>query len=162
MAAPRARTSLPEGASAGAERCSILGTLTIVGDFWTLSVLRCAVYGMRRFGEYERELGIATNVLTDRLGRLVEADVLERVAYQTAPPRHEYLLTEAGRELAPIVLALKGWGDRHLQDDGPWTSVRHRGCEAPVEVAARCRDCGAAPALDDLETVWVRTPPGGP
>lgn len=162
MAAKRATTSLPEGASAGAQRCSVLGALTVLGDFWALGVLRSAVYGLRRFGEFERELGIATNVLTNRLARLVDAGVLERVPYQETPPRYEYRLTDAGRELVPVILALKGWGDRHLQDAGAWTAVRHRGCDTALRVVAECPDCGAAPAIEDTETTWLREAPAGP
>lgn len=135
-----------------------MATLAVVGDFWTLGVLRCAVYGMRRFGEFERELGIATNVLADRLSRLVEVGVLERVPYQTNPLRHEYVLTEAGRELEPVILALKLWGDQHAQPDGAWTAIRHRGCDTPLRFAAHCPDCGSTPGLDDSEIVWLRDP----
>lgn len=136
----------------------MLGALTVVGDFWTLGVLRCVAFGMRRFREFEDELGIATNVLTDRLGRLVDAGVLERVRYQDRPPRHEYVLTEAGRDLSPIIFALKGWGDRHLQPDGPWTEIRHRGCSSPIAVEMRCPDCASTPGFDDLESLWLRMP----
>lgn len=158
MARSTAKTSLPNGASAGAQRCSVLGTLTVVGDFWSLGVLRCAVYGMRRFAEFERELGVATNVLTNRLSNLVEARVLERVEYQTNPSRHEYVLTEAGRELAPVILALKQWGDRHVQSDGAWTEIRHRGCGTPLQVTSYCPACGEPSAPDEAEVAWIREP----
>jgi DNA-binding HxlR family transcriptional regulator len=154
--ASRAIRSMPKKASAGAERCSVLGTLAVVGDFWTLGVLRCAVYGMRRFGEFERELGIATNVLSDRLARLVEAGVLERTRYQQSPPRDEYVLTDVGLELMPVILALKAWGDRHRQEEGPWTAVRHRGCGSALQVVPRCPDCGAVVGIEEIETVPVR------
>jgi len=134
----------------------VLGALTILGDFWVLGVLRSSVYGMRRFGEFEHELGIAPNVLANRLARLVDSGVLERVPYQESPPRYEYTLTPAGRELVPVILALKDWGDRHLQPAGPWTEVRHRGCERPLRVVVRCPDCGTTPALERTETVWLR------
>ncbi len=92
----------------------MLGTLALIGDFWTLGILRCLMIGMHRYGEIQRDLGVATNVLSDRLSRLVDAGILDRVRYQDNPPRHEYRLTSAGEELRPAILALKEWGDRHL------------------------------------------------
>jgi len=154
-----ARTAAATPAAGAAPRCSVLGALAIVGDFWTLGVLRCVVFGMHRFGDFERELGVATNVLTDRLHRLVDAGVLERVPYRSNPPRSEYVLTDAGRELVPVVLALKLWGDRHLQPDGPLTAVHHQGCASPVEVRVVCPDCGATPADGATEVVVLRPPP---
>ncbi len=94
-------------------------TLSVVGDFWTLAVIRSAAFGLRRFGQYQAELGIATNVLTDRLQRLVAHGILNRVLYQERPPRFDYVLSDSGAELVPMVLALKTWGDRHLQAAGP-------------------------------------------
>lgn len=148
--------SLPQKASADAHRCSVLGTLALVGDFWSLGVIRSAVYGHRRFGDFERELGIATNVLTDRLRRLVDAGVFERSEYQSNPPRFEYELTAAGSELAPLIVGLKLWGDRHVQRDGAWTSVRHRGCSASLEVALLCPECGSRPGTDAVEISFLR------
>jgi DNA-binding HxlR family transcriptional regulator len=139
------------------ERCSVMATLGIIGDFWTMGVLRCAAFGVRRFGEFQSELGVATNVLTDRLSRLVGARILERVPYQERPPRHEYALTADGVELAPIIVALKHWGDHHLQTAGPWTSIRHQGCSSSVEVAMVCPDCGTKPSVREIETVILRT-----
>lgn len=147
---------LPESASPGARSCSVLASVAVLGDFWTLGVLRCAAFGARRYGEFHRELGVATNVLADRLSRLVDAGVLARVAYQQRPPRHEYVLTDAGRELVPVLLALKAWGDTHLQPDGPFTAVRHAGCRRPLEVVARCPDCDSAVPADAVETVPLR------
>lgn len=140
----------------------MLAAVTVLGDFWTLGVLRCAVYGLRRYGEFERELGIATNVLADRLARLVNAGVLERHVYQQHPPRHEYVLTQIGRELMPLVLLLKAWGDAHLQPDGPYTTVQHRACRSPLQVVLRCPDCDATVALPDIETVHLRPAPPAP
>lgn len=156
MSRSHLRQTIPDRASAGASRCSVLRTVSIVGDFWTLGILRCAMFGMRRFGQFEGELGVATNVLTDRLARLVEAGLLERTTYRTNPVRFEYSLTPAGRDLVPALLALKTWGDRHLQPDGPWTSLRHRGCQNSLAVQPICPDCGDVLTLDDIETVMVR------
>lgn len=155
MPTPRAM-SVPKPPVPISERCSVMATLALIGDFWTLGVLRCATYGMRRFSDFQSELGIATNVLTDRLARLVEAGILNRVPYQEHPPRHEYSLTEDGLELVPIVVALKTWGDRHLQELGPWSALRHRGCTSPVEVAVVCPDCGKVPSKEDVDVVVLR------
>lgn len=151
-----AAESPPAGDSA--ESCSVLRAAGVLGDFWSIGVLRCAVYGMRRYGEFQRELGVATNVLAARLAQLVEAGVLERVRYQERPPRDEYTLTPAGRELVPLVLALKAWGDRHLQPDGPYTAARHRGCASALQVVARCPDCDATVHPEDVDTVPLRSP----
>lgn len=147
---------LPDAASAGSQRCSVLGALTVVGDFWTLGVVRSVFNGFTRFGEIQRELGIATNVLTDRLNRLVDAGVLERIPYGEQAGRRRYALTASGRDLAPVLLALKSWGDRHLQPDGPWTGWRHAGCTSLVDLEVRCPDCGATPGLGDMELAELR------
>lgn len=156
------RPSLSERSSAGVHACSVMKALSVVGDFWTLGILRCTLFGLRRFGEYEAELGIASNVLANRLAALTEVGLLTRAAYQDNPSRYEYALSESGRELVPALLLLKTWGDRHLQPDGAWTLVRHRGCDGALVVDARCPDCGEAPALEDVETVPLRSLPGRP
>lgn len=145
--------ALPATASPAARSCSVLASIGVVGDFWALAVVRSAAFGARRYGDFLRELGIASNVLADRLARLTDAGVLEQVAYQHRPTRHEYVLTDAGRELVPVLIALKNWGDRHLQPDGPLTRVQHRGCTQAVEVVLQCPDCDQALIPTDLETV---------
>ncbi len=92
--------------------CSVARTLDVVGDKWTLLVLRDAFYGVRRFEDFARDLGIARNVLTDRLGTLVDAGVLERRQYTEHPPRFEYRLTAKGRDLLPVLLTMMRWGDK--------------------------------------------------
>jgi DNA-binding HxlR family transcriptional regulator len=94
-----------------ARECAVLSALAEVGDFWTLAILRCISLGTKRFGGITAELGISTNILTDRLRRLVEAGVLEQRRYQDRPVRHEYVLTPRGEELAPVLIALKVWGE---------------------------------------------------
>src|SRR3954462_3449695 len=93
--------------------CSAARALEIVGERWTLLILRDALLGIRRFDDFQASLGIARNVLADRLGRLVEAGVLERRPYCERPLRHEYRLTAKSRDLWPVVHALVSWGDRH-------------------------------------------------
>src|SRR5262245_2039949 len=99
--------------------CSIARTLEVVGDRWTLLVIRDVVLGIRRFDELVTSLGAASNVLTDRLNRLVAEGILERVRYSERPERFEYQLTGKGRELGVCLVALMQWGDRHISDEPP-------------------------------------------
>jgi DNA-binding HxlR family transcriptional regulator len=125
------------------ETCSIARALALVGDRWSLLVLRDLANGVRRFDELVNHLGIARNVLSARLARLVDASVVERVAYQDngARARHEYRLTSSGRELGVVLLAFLAWGDRHLADaQGPPALIRHADCGAPVRLTLRCDD----------------------
>jgi DNA-binding HxlR family transcriptional regulator len=121
--------------------CSIARTLDIVGDRWTLLVLRDLANGVRRFDDLARHLGVARDVLTRRLNALVERGVVEKVAYRETGvrTRHEYLLTDAGHELRSVLVAFMEWGDRHLSGpEGPPMSVRHEGCGAAVHPQLVC------------------------
>jgi DNA-binding HxlR family transcriptional regulator len=131
--------------------CSIARTLEVVGDRWTLLVVRDVGLGVRRFDELQASLGVATNVLTDRLSRLVAEGVLERVRYNERPERFEYRLTQKGRELSVALLALMQWGDRYLSDKPP-KIARRRSDGAPVSVRIVAND-GIAVAPGDLEVV---------
>src|SRR6266852_4038477 len=95
------------------QTCSIAGALEVVGERWSLLIVRDVLLGLRRFDELQGHLGIARNVLQVRLTRLVDEGVLERRLYQARPPRHEYLLTEKGLDLWPMIVALMKWGDRY-------------------------------------------------
>lgn len=122
--------------------CSVARALEVLGERWTLLIVRDALLGLRRFEDFQSSLGIARNVLSDRLGRLVEAGVLERVPYQQRPARHEYQLTGMGRELAVPVIGLMHWGDKHLAaPGGPPRLTRHRDCGAAVRVELFCPAC---------------------
>jgi DNA-binding HxlR family transcriptional regulator len=125
------------------DTCSIARTLALVGDRWTLLVLRDVANGVARFDELAGHLGIARNVLSGRLARLVEAGLVERTAYREPGERerHQYRLSSAGRELMPVLLAFMAWGDRHLAGpEGPPAVVRHAGCGAPIKVSLTCED----------------------
>jgi DNA-binding HxlR family transcriptional regulator len=123
--------------------CSIARTLEIVGERWTLLIVRDALLGLRRFDDFQVSLGVARNVLADRLRRLVEHGILERVRYQERPERFEYRLTERGRELSIAVLALMHWGDRYLAGPaGPPRLAEHVGCGGGVEERHVCQRCG--------------------
>ena len=101
------------------QNCSIARALEILGERWTLLIIRDAFLGLRRFDQFQESLGIARNVLTDRLNRLVEEGVLERVRYNERPERYEYNLTAKGRELNIALAGLRQWGDKHLSDKPP-------------------------------------------
>lgn len=96
------------------ERCSVARAVSVIGDRWTLLVLRDCFLGLRRFEDFQQRLGIARPVLADRLRKLVEAGVLKKVAYQQAPVRHEYRLTPKGLDLHPVMMTLVHWGDVHM------------------------------------------------
>lgn len=125
--------------------CSIARTLEVVGERWTMLVLRNVFLGLRRFDEIQANLGVARNVLTARLDKLVEHGVLERVPYQERPLRHEYRLTEKGLDLWPVVVSLMQWGDRYAPPgEGPPVVLRHRGCGGALDEHRVCERCGAA------------------
>ena len=98
----------------GQESCSVAKTLEIIGERWTWLIIRDAFHGLTRFIDFEQSLGIARNVLTDRLNRLVEEGIFERVLYQERPARYEYRLTQKGSDLATALTALRQWGDQYL------------------------------------------------
>lgn len=126
------------------QTCSIARALELVGERWSLLILRDVFLGLRRFDELQRDLGVARNVLATRLGKLVEADILERRRYSERPPRDEYLLTERGLDLWPVIVALLQWGDRHSPaPGGPPVVLRHRDCGGEVDSHRRCGKCGA-------------------
>jgi DNA-binding HxlR family transcriptional regulator len=131
--------------------CSIARTLEIVGERWTLLIVRDAFLGLRRFDEFHASLGIARNVLSDRLSRLVEEGILERVRYSERPERYEYRLTRKGRELNVALAALRQWGDRHLSEKPPHV-LRRKSDRKPVVAALVPKGVGAL-RPDDVELV---------
>ena len=106
------------------QNCSIARALEVVGERWTLLIIRDTFLGLSRFDQFQESLGVAPNVLSDRLNRLADEGILERHAYSERPPRSEYRLTKKGRELAVPLLALMQWGDRHLSDKPPRVARR--------------------------------------
>lgn len=121
------------------QNCSIARALELVGERWTLLIVRDAFLGLRRFDEFQDSLGVARNVLAERLNRLVGEGILERNAYSERPPRFEYRLTEKGRDLAIPLLALMQWGDRHLSDKPP-RIARRRSDRSRVKAVLVARD----------------------
>ena len=131
--------------------CSIARALELVGDRWTLLVVRDALRGVRRFEEFRTRLGIAHNVLADRLARLTEAGILERRLYQTRPDRYEYRPTRQGLDLWPVIMSLLLWGDRYAAPQGPPVLVVHRGCGGRLRPGLTCSECGAPLTAYDTE-----------
>jgi DNA-binding HxlR family transcriptional regulator len=141
------------------QTCSVARTLELVGERWTLLIIRDAFLGVRRFGDFAERLGVARNVLQDRLERLVETGILEKVPYQERPLRHEYRLTDMGRDLWPSIVALLQFGDKHLAAEaGPPMLLLHRGCGGELDDRRMCRVCGAEVELQSVEAV---AGPGG-
>jgi DNA-binding HxlR family transcriptional regulator len=134
------------------QACSIAGALELVGERWSLLVLRDIFIGIHRFDELQGGLGIARNVLRDRLNLLVDEGVLEKRRYQERPERFEYHLTEKGRDLWPIIHALMSWGDKHSPPPGgPATVLVHRDCGGAVQADRTCAACGEVLTLDEVK-----------
>jgi DNA-binding HxlR family transcriptional regulator len=139
------------------QACSIARALELIGDRWTLLVIRDAFSGVHRFDDFQKSLGIARNVLTERLGRLVDAGILRRVRYQDKPPRHEYRLTRKGVELWPLMIAAMKWGDRHMATNGPPRLILHNDCGGEIDERLHCSRCGAELEPND---VYIEPGPG--
>jgi DNA-binding HxlR family transcriptional regulator len=135
------------------QNCSIARTLEVVGERWTLLIIRDVFLGRRRFDELHESLGVARNVLTDRLNRLVGEGILERVPYSERPLRYEYRLTPKGLELNVALTALRQWGDRHLSEKPP-TLLRRKSDKKPVIAALVLK------GTDVLRPADVETVPG--
>ncbi|MGE6407349.1 transcriptional regulator (plasmid) [Psychrobacter sp. Choline-02u-13] len=132
--------------------CSVARTLAVIGDRWTLMILRDCFLDVRRFDIFEQRLGITRHVLSDRLRKLVEYDVLKKVAYQQQPLREEYRLTERGLDLHPIVLALVSWGDKHMADErGAPLLHRHKECGQIMHPVTVCPECHEPINARDIE-----------
>lgn len=145
----------------GDTECSVAKTLAVVGDGWTMLIIRELFSRTRRFDEFLSRTGISSNLLTQRLNRLVDEGVVEKVLYQRLPARHEYRLTQKGLDLYPLIIALKQWGDR-------WCNVRkkfqpklkHKTCGASMTpiIGLTCSSCGAPISPRDI-TLVRRSPP---
>jgi DNA-binding HxlR family transcriptional regulator len=132
--------------------CSIARSLEVIGERWTLLILRDAMLGLTRFEEFQESLGIASNVLTNRLKLLCDEQVLERVPDPDRPGRPKYVLTGKGRELGPPLIMLMKWGDRHYPTpNGPPRLVVHAGCGGNIGGDLRCERCGKRPGSGEFE-----------
>ena len=140
--------------------CSVAKALDVVGERWSLLIVRDVFMGKRRFDEIQADLGIARNVLDKRLTKLVDHDVLERRLYQERPPRWEYRLTEKGIDLWPTLVALMHWGDRYGSFGEPPVVLEHRGCGGAIDEHRICTACGVA--VSARETRALRGPGAPP
>jgi DNA-binding HxlR family transcriptional regulator len=123
--------------------CSIARSLEVVGERWSLLIVRDVMNGHRRFDQLQKALGVARNVLAARLQRLVEENILERRPYQRNPERYEYFLTEKGLDLWPALIALLNWGDRYSPSPaGPPMLIVHKECGGAVSDRGTCESCG--------------------
>ncbi|MEV0703257.1 helix-turn-helix domain-containing protein [Saccharopolyspora sp. NPDC050389] len=127
--------------------CFLARALEVVGERWTLLILRDCFYGVRRFTDLREHLDISRAVLTDRLDTLVEAGVLTR---EDSGGHPEYLLTDAGRALWPTIFALSKWGERYTSGPHPSRIFSHAACDTDIDDFGRCRACGQNPDPDDL------------
>lgn len=134
--------------------CSVARTADIIGEWWTPLIIRDALYGRRRFEDFQRSLGLARNVLAARLERLVDTGIMERQRYLEHPPRDEYVLTVKGRDLFPIIAAMLAWGDRWaVGEAGPPLLLVHETCGQSGALAAACDQCGEPMSLANIRPI---------
>ncbi|MFF4188987.1 winged helix-turn-helix transcriptional regulator [Streptomyces sp. NPDC001691] len=142
-----------------AQECQIARALEIIGERWTLLVMRDALYGVRRFNHFAAHLGIPRAVLAIRLRALTEAGLLEKCPYQQTPPRYEYTVTERGSALWPVLRSLGLWGRAFLPGTRPIHTFHHADCGTELGWYGECPRCGIPVAPRDVET---RPGPGAP
>ena len=124
--------------------CSVAQCLEVVGEWWSLLIVRDTFLGVTRFDDFQTRLGISRNILTNRLNHLVEAGVLQRVSYQDNPPRSDYRLTDKGRDLWHVISAMRQWGDRWAAPGGEPLVLQHKACGQIVSAVSVCSYCGEA------------------
>ena len=132
------------------QACALARSLEVVGERWTLLILRDLFFGVRRFSDLREHLDVPRAVLSARLARLVDAGIVERRPYQAG--RDEFLLTESGLELWPIVHRLMQWGERHLVDGEPVRLFSHATCGTDLSHDGDCPSCGTEPRPEEIET----------
>jgi DNA-binding HxlR family transcriptional regulator len=133
--------------------CSVAQCLEVVGEWWSMLIVRDAFLGVKRFDDFQQRLGISRNVLSQRLARLVDAGVLVKVPYSEHPPRHHYSLTDKGRDLWPVLTAMRQWGDRYAAPDGPPLQAIHKECGETCEARMTCSVCGEPIGPRDVRAV---------
>lgn len=135
--------------------CSVASTLEIIGERWTILILRDIFLGVRRFEDLQRNLGVARNILQTRLERLVEAGIIRKRPYSERPLRHEYRLTEKGADLWPVLVSLLKWGDRYAIEGEPPMILQHRECGGEIDDRRRCMTCGVDVDVTDAIAMWT-------
>jgi DNA-binding HxlR family transcriptional regulator len=133
--------------------CSVAQCLEVAGEWWSMLILRDAFLGVTRFDEFQQRLGIARNILNQRLTRLVDEGVLDKVAYSDHPPRYDYRLTAKGRDLWPVLTAMRQWGDKYAAPDGPPVRVVHKKCGKVSHAVMTCSACGEPLSARDVRAV---------
>ena len=133
--------------------CSVAQCLEVVGEWWSLLIVRDAFLGVTRFDQLQERLGISRNVLNQRLNHLVGAGVLEKVPYSDHPPRYDYRLTPKGRDLWPVLTAMRQWGDRYAAPAGPPVHLVHKGCGKVSHAVMTCSSCGQGLTARDVRVV---------
>ena len=127
--------------------------MAVIGDRWTLMILRDVFLGIRRFEDFQARLGISRTITAERLKALVDEAVLKKVAYQDRPLRHEYRLTDKGLDLYPVIMAIVNFGDRHYAGEaGPPLLHRHKACGCDFAPVMTCSECHAPVGARDVET----------
>ena len=133
--------------------CSVAQCLEVVGEWWSMLIVRDAFLGVTRFDEFQERLGISRNILNQRLNHLVAAGILEKIPYSRHPPRYDYRLTDKGRDLWPVLTAMRQWGDRYRAPAGPPVSLVHRHCGQVSEAVLTCSSCGEPMDARDVQAV---------
>jgi DNA-binding HxlR family transcriptional regulator len=133
--------------------CSVAQTLEVVGEWWSMLIVRDAFLGVTRFDDFQQRLGISRNVLNQRLAHLVDHGVLAKVPYSEHPPRFDYRLTEKGRDLWPVLTTMRQWGDKHVAPDGPPLQLTHNDCGAVAGAELVCSECGEPIGPGDVKAV---------
>jgi DNA-binding HxlR family transcriptional regulator len=133
--------------------CSVAQCLEVVGEWWSMLIIRDAFMGVTRFEDFRDRLGISRNVLNQRLTHLVDHGVLEKVAYCEHPPRFDYRLTAKGKDLWPVLTAMRQWGDRWEAPDGAPIEIVHKACGHITQIVATCSACGEAVSGREVRAV---------
>jgi DNA-binding HxlR family transcriptional regulator len=133
--------------------CSLAQCLEVVGEWWSMLIVRDVFLGVNRFDDFQQRLGISRNILNQRLTGLVEAGVLTKVPYSDHPPRYDYRLTDKGRDLWPVLTAMRQWGDKYAAPDGPPMKMKHKGCGRFVDAVMTCSHCGEEMGPRDVQVV---------
>ena len=133
--------------------CSVAQCLEVVGEWWSMLIVRDAMLGVTRFDQFQERLGISRNILKQRLDNLTDHGVLEKVLYSDQPARYEYRLTAKGQDLGPVVTTMRQWGDKYAAPDGPPLQLVHEGCGTVFQPEMTCSNCGERVPASEVQVV---------